>query len=231
MYSGGPIFYVNTTDSPSPQYLQLGIVSFGEECALAGHPGVYTDVEYYYGWIQNVLCSGDDFEGTNTSSFCDDILAVNPSASPSTYSVPGLSPACAEEVIDLILDGELNAAFNETFDNPNCNDITSTCTFSDSDLEIGRDACNEANGTFYSNGYTLECSGDVVEAYTNYPWCIGRSCTFDEYFEFSSSLLPDGCTAETDPSASDSASASALIIPFCNRLLFAFGIIMMLPFI
>jgi len=231
VYSGGPIFYVNTTDSPSPQYLQLGIVSFGVNCGLAGHPGVYTDVEYYYGWIQNVLCSGDDFEGTNTSSFCDDILAVNPSASPSPHSAPGLSPACADELVELFFDEELNAAINVTSDSVNCDSLTSTCTFSDSGLEIVGDACNEANGTFYSTGYTLECSGDVVETYTNYPSCIGRSCTFDEYFEFVGSIQQDGCTLGTYPSASDSASASAFFIFFSNRLLFASGIMMMLLFI
>ena len=230
MYSGGPIFYVNTTDSPSPQYLQLGIVSFGEGCAVAGHPGVYTDVEYYYGWIQDVLCSGDDFEGTNTSSFCDDMVAVNPSASPSPYYIPGLSPACGDELVELILDEELNAALNETSSSANCDITTSTCTFSDSDLEIVRDACNEANGTFYSTGYTLECSGDSV-TYTNSPSCIGRSCTFDEYFDFAGSLQQDGCMLETYPPASDSASASVFFIFFSNRLLFASGIIMMLPFI
>ena len=258
MYSGGPIFYVNTTDSPSPQYLQLGIVSFGVNCGLAGHPGVYTDVEYYYGWIQNVLCSGDDFEGTNTSSFCDDILAVNPSASPSPYYLPGLSPACSEELVELILDEELNAAINVTSDSANCDNTTSSCTFTDSDLEFVRDACNESNGIFYSIGYTLECSGDVVEAYTNYPSCIGRSCTFDEYVDFVGSYLQDGCTLQTYPSVSDSLSpsnypfvsdsaspsnyysaidsafpsnyhsASAMIIPSSNRLIFGSGIIMML---
>jgi len=223
--SGGPIFYVNTTASPSPQYLQLGIVSFGIDCALADHPSVYTDVEYYYGWIQNILCSGNDFEGTNTPSFCDDILAVNPSASPSAYSVPGLSPTCVGEIFEIAENEEYNEVLNETV--VNCDITTLTCTISDSELENVRDACNESNGTFYSNGYTLECSGDS-ETYTNYPWCLGRSCTFDEYFEYQSSNLPDGCTVENYPSPSNPSSASAVIIPLSNRLVFASGMIMML---
>jgi len=222
--SGGPIFYVNTTDSPSPQYLQLGIVSFGIECALSGHPSVYTDVEYYFGWIQEVLCSGNDFEGSETSSFCEAKLAVNPSASPSPFSLPGLNQTCVEELVEIDHDDEYNDVLNEALDRANCFISTSTtrrCTFSNADLEIVRDACDESNGTFYSNGYTFECSG-YSDTYINYPWCIGRSCNFDEYFDFLGSIQPDGCTLESN------ISASAVIIPFSNRLVFASGIIIML---
>ncbi len=44
------------------------------------------------------------------------------------------------------------------------------------------DACNEANGVFYSTGYTAECP-DITYYRTNYLWCIGQSCTFDEHFD------------------------------------------------
>jgi len=44
--SGGPLLYVYNDKT----YL-VGLVSWGEGCALYGYPGVYTDVNYYRDWI------------------------------------------------------------------------------------------------------------------------------------------------------------------------------------
>jgi len=44
--SGGPLLYVYNGTT----YL-VGIVSWGNGCALYGYPGVYTDVNYYREWI------------------------------------------------------------------------------------------------------------------------------------------------------------------------------------
>lgn len=45
--SGGPLLlYV-----PSRQWVQVGIVSFGNKCAEPGYPGVYTRLTRYMPWI------------------------------------------------------------------------------------------------------------------------------------------------------------------------------------
>jgi len=44
--SGGPLLYVYNGKT----YL-VGLVSWGEGCALYGYPGIYTDVNYYRNWI------------------------------------------------------------------------------------------------------------------------------------------------------------------------------------
>ncbi|KAF4533004.1 hypothetical protein B566_EDAN000693 [Ephemera danica] len=43
--SGGPL-YIDSSDS------QRGVVSWGNGCALAGYPGVYTEVSQYRDWIR-----------------------------------------------------------------------------------------------------------------------------------------------------------------------------------
>lgn len=52
--SGGPIVVSKGNDG----YIQVGIVSFGEGCAMANYPGVYTRISRYSTWLRTT--SGGD---------------------------------------------------------------------------------------------------------------------------------------------------------------------------
>ncbi|PVD20786.1 hypothetical protein C0Q70_18947 [Pomacea canaliculata] len=49
--SGGPL----TCQTASGSYVQVGVVSYGNGCATAQYPGIYTSVSAYYDWIQQQL--------------------------------------------------------------------------------------------------------------------------------------------------------------------------------
>jgi secreted trypsin-like serine protease len=51
--SGGPLF----VDSIGGTYLQVGIVSTGNDCALPGFPGIYTRTATYADWIAGILAA------------------------------------------------------------------------------------------------------------------------------------------------------------------------------
>ena len=51
--SGGGLF--EKLDDSSNQWVLIGIVSFGRECALPDYPGVYIRVNAYYQWIQSAI--------------------------------------------------------------------------------------------------------------------------------------------------------------------------------
>jgi secreted trypsin-like serine protease len=60
--SGGPLFQVDKKDGEiGDQPTQVGIVSWGEECALPGYPGVYTRVSYFAEWIKDTVCSRPEY--------------------------------------------------------------------------------------------------------------------------------------------------------------------------
>ena len=54
--SGGPIF-----QWAERYWEQVGIVSYGNGCAVSGNPGVYTRLSYYYDWIDDILKRDNEY--------------------------------------------------------------------------------------------------------------------------------------------------------------------------
>lgn len=63
--SGSPVIIGTNKDNA----VQVGIVSFGFECAVPGIPAQHTDVAYYYQWIQNVLNSNTEEEDVSDIAY------------------------------------------------------------------------------------------------------------------------------------------------------------------
>jgi secreted trypsin-like serine protease len=73
--SGGPMM----AKSAAGDWRQIGVVSWGKGCALAGYPGVYTRVSAFNTWIKNVLSGDDVAAGSDQSSSSPTVVADNAS--------------------------------------------------------------------------------------------------------------------------------------------------------
>ena len=78
--SGGPLIY-ETTEGVKEQ---VGVVSWGDGCALALKPGVYSNTVDQRTWIKSQVCPNlSTAEGIATPICVDDIASATPSAEPS----------------------------------------------------------------------------------------------------------------------------------------------------
>jgi uncharacterized protein (TIGR03437 family) len=115
--SGGPLFRRDTNG----RWIQVGITSWGNECALANFPGVYTELSTYSADIRSVAASldptGDDFVAVNSASFEAGPMAtgsfitiftatqVTPESQPFSFPWPTTTPAGLSVETDSCLPG------------------------------------------------------------------------------------------------------------------------------
>ena len=52
--SGGPLM-IHNRERGRKRWAQIGVVSWGVLCGTEGKPGVYTNVQYFLGWILDNL--------------------------------------------------------------------------------------------------------------------------------------------------------------------------------
>ena len=77
--SGGPLM--------TQSGVQVGLTSFGDDCAKEGKPGVYSRVSYAYDWIKSVVCD------TDTAGVCSDgSSSATPEPTPSPTQSPTAPP-------------------------------------------------------------------------------------------------------------------------------------------
>ncbi|XP_055366989.1 transmembrane protease serine 9-like [Betta splendens] len=81
--SGGPM-----VSKQSGRWIQSGIVSFGNQCALPNFPGVYTRVSQYQSWINSQITSNQPGFITYTSTGIDGDLNVSCAGIPPVTSSP-----------------------------------------------------------------------------------------------------------------------------------------------
>jgi len=210
--SGGPLFLQH---SETEAYYQVGIVSFGIDCALEDHPGIYTDIAYYFGWIQNKLCSGEDPMSLN-ATICSDGGTYSPIQSPAVPS-PTMGP------YNDMFDDECDEELNEISSNPEVqfveaiqNNLISVCNGYNciidysSTTDLMYSACEIAGGDAQTFNFHFECSGEekVTVDYINLSSCRGKSCdpqAFEQYYEdyfqgvLESNDIVDSCVSGSEP--------------------------------
>jgi hypothetical protein len=74
--------------------LQAGVVSFGFECGRVGHPGVYSSVAYFEGWIRRYVHEAN-FAAPPPPAFTTADTTLAPATKPPEPDRPSLKPALA----------------------------------------------------------------------------------------------------------------------------------------
>ncbi|GBG23947.1 Serine protease 42 [Hondaea fermentalgiana] len=102
--SGGPLMY---TDTAGP--IQIGLVSFGYECAVQGYPGVYTRLSSFENWINStVLDTSGASSSTLTFSNGANVFAGEGTEQPSAATMQGL-PSLLLAIVSFFLFGSISA--------------------------------------------------------------------------------------------------------------------------
>ena len=255
--SGGPLFYavelkgnVNIEDESimsnntafnemdsisevsSVSYYQVGIVSFGVGCGRYGHPGVYTDVSHYYGWILNNVCGGDYPMSPNYTDLCgtysNSLPTVSSSLSPTKAPKSGVSYECQVETNTLNQLPILNVAEGQFLDiDEVCTDNDTKCTLDfSSKVSDFADVCLAINGISTSFDFIFDCT-EMNNGTKRYEFkyieltvCHGDSCTYEEMEKAVREIykgvlegndLIDTCTVQTY--VSDSSSSTKMLMP------------------
>merc|ERR1712038_1032957 len=79
--SGGPLYDAEND-------VLVGVVSFGNECALESFPGVYSRISEEFPWIQNVVCSYHMDESTRPV-WCEGFIPDPPTPAPTYGEICG----------------------------------------------------------------------------------------------------------------------------------------------
>ena len=92
--SGGPLV-IKGADAASD--VQVGVVSFGGDCASLTLPGVYARVSEAYDWIRSEVCAFNSITANEAGFDCPLVSTYSPTASPITYaptftSAPTVAP-------------------------------------------------------------------------------------------------------------------------------------------
>ncbi|XP_073670118.1 polyserase-2-like [Paramisgurnus dabryanus] len=106
--SGGPM-----VSKQGSVWIQSGIVSFGEQCALANYPGVYTRVSQYQSWINQHITTNQPGFITFTSSGTDSDLSVSCASVPAITSTAPV--VCGMANLNTLVGGDNSLASSGTW--------------------------------------------------------------------------------------------------------------------
>ena len=158
--SGGPVVVRNVDNT---EWLLIGITSWGNGCANAGYPGVYTKLSYYVNWI--VTNTGGCVD-PNLSQACDasngvvgctDNTACN-------YNSEATVAGCCIYNTDPVYDcygNCINNSDNDSYcdEEDNCPNNTNFSQ-SDSDQDGVGNACDNCNGVYNPDQLDSDNDGD-----------------------------------------------------------------------
>lgn len=158
--SGGPLVYANGS-----QWVQLGVVSWGDGCAEAGKYGVYSNVAYFSSWITAVI-NGLSISGQSVPSLYNYFgLAGTGKTLSRTITLKNNSLTTAATLSTFSLSGSASSAFTLSESCPTSLAAQDSCTFVIS-LKSGSASSYSATMLIDSslNDISFGLSGDTVQA-------------------------------------------------------------------